>query len=383
MQRTISKRLNDMADALQKHIDNGRRPMIQNPTPKRMREYASRIHDAGNMERVQKAMRALAAGHEVGTLPTMLSVLRTKDEILTLVRKSLRSVDCYHVCTENNYANSSPAAVALQALMESRMSPEDQAKADALKRGDDIRRLEDKVRFSDIPGFFPTPVATIARMFKRAAIEDGMSILEPSAGKGDILDYVAAKCPHSSLAWCERNYQLSEIIRMKHPMAASYGDFIDMPLGQFDRVLMNPPFERQQDIEHVRLAFEHLKPGGRLVAVVSAGTLSRNNRKTTEFRNWIEATGAEVEDLNSAFANSDAFRRTAIACNLVTISKPAEVMVAPRMWDENQLSLGRAAGRIGSRVVASRQTPSLLTANVKAAGNSTPSSSQGTVQSSH
>jgi hypothetical protein len=51
-------------------------------------------------------------------------------------------------------------------------------------------------------------------------------------------------------------------------------DFMEMPAaGEFDRVLMNPPFEKQQDIDHVRRAFDHLKPGGRLSSGQTAYSL--------------------------------------------------------------------------------------------------------------
>ena len=38
-----------------------------------------------------------------------------------------------------------------------------------------------------------------------------------------------------------------------------------------DRVLMNPPFSRGQDVAHILHALKFLKPGGRLVALCAAG----------------------------------------------------------------------------------------------------------------
>ena len=74
--RPIADRLLALADSMQKEIDHGRRPMTQNPTPKRMREYNSRMHDANNAERTQRAFLALAAGHQAGHLPPILADLR-------------------------------------------------------------------------------------------------------------------------------------------------------------------------------------------------------------------------------------------------------------------------------------------------------------------
>ena len=50
---------------------------------------------------------------------------------------------------------------------------------------------------------------------------------------------------------------------------------------------MNPPFEKQADIDHVTAAFKLLKPGGILVTIMSAGVLFRENKKTVVFREQI------------------------------------------------------------------------------------------------
>ena len=47
----IADKLDALAERLQQDIDHGRRELAQNPTPKRMREYHSRVLDAANWER--------------------------------------------------------------------------------------------------------------------------------------------------------------------------------------------------------------------------------------------------------------------------------------------------------------------------------------------
>ena len=41
--------------------------------------------------------------------------------------------------------------------------------------------------------FYPTPASTIIDMLSGITMGDKKSILEPSAGKGDILDYIKGK----------------------------------------------------------------------------------------------------------------------------------------------------------------------------------------------
>ena len=64
-------RFRKMAVTMEKQIEDKRRPMTQNPTPKRMREYNSRMHDANNLERTQRALKAVADSLEAGTLPAI------------------------------------------------------------------------------------------------------------------------------------------------------------------------------------------------------------------------------------------------------------------------------------------------------------------------
>ena len=91
-----------------------------------------------------------------------------------------------------------------------------------------------------------------------------------------------------------------------------------------DRILMNPPFERGQDAEHIRHAYECLAPGGRLVSICSAGPFFRSDRKSEDFQRFIDETGADVEDLPAdAFQGPGAFRQTGVATKLVVIDKPA------------------------------------------------------------
>jgi 16S rRNA G1207 methylase RsmC len=59
----------------------------------------------------------------------------------------------------------------------------------------------------------------------------------------------------------------------------------------YDRILMNPPFSKQQDIDHVLHAWKFLKPGGRLVAIMSGGTDYRTNKKAVAFQNLVAEHG--------------------------------------------------------------------------------------------
>jgi protein-L-isoaspartate O-methyltransferase len=168
----------------------------------------------------------------------------------------------------------------------------------------DIRAgMELMASLKHVPNFFPTPRKLVLQMIERAGIQDCHRVLEPSAGKGDILKAIASQ----DVVAVEFNYKLAEHLRQHFPrLDVRCSDFLEMePEPTFDRVLMNPPFERGIDEDHLRHALQFLKPGGRLVAIVSAMTGSR-------------LTVGEVESLpDGTFANSE--RPTQVRTAIVTI----------------------------------------------------------------
>lgn len=131
-------------------------------------------------------------------------------------------------------------------------------------------RIERTRSFLSVPNFFPTPRNIVEQMIDLAELEPGMSVLEPSAGKGDVASAaVRAGCTVSCV---EIVYSLFEWLR-EQGHSVQHRDFLTMECGHpFDRVLMNPPFERGIDERHIRHAFTFLKPGGRLVAVACSTT---------------------------------------------------------------------------------------------------------------
>lgn len=195
---------------------------------------------------------------------------------------------------------------------------------------DPVAKAERELKGKKIPGFFPTPRGLIDQMLDHADIKPGMSVLEPSAGKGDILDAITERHADDDLKThaIEPSSSLREILGMKgHNLVDS--DFMQHS-GQYDRIVMNPPFERGQDMEHVKHAFSMLKPGGRLVAVMAGG----NSGKRPEFDNWVFEQGGTSEQLpEGSFSGADAFRQTGVNTKLVIMDKPGMVERFAAIWD--------------------------------------------------
>lgn len=145
--------------------------------------------------------------------------------------------------------------------------------------------------------FYETPDALADELCEWAApLSD--YILEPSAGKGSLIR--AAKratngdCCVSAVEINEKHR--TELNSIAYELLIQ--DFLTVDpsafVAPFGRVVMNPPFTRSQDIDHVRHAFGFLSSGGVLVAIMSPGFTFRSDRKAVEFRGWFEGLDGEI-----------------------------------------------------------------------------------------
>ena len=157
-------------------------------------------------------------------------------------------------------------------------------------------------------------------MLDLAEIAPDHRVLEPSAGKGDILDMLRTHHPDAAVTAIEINGTLFDILEAKDHQVER-GDFLEHR-GEYDRVVMNPPFANGADIDHIRHAFDQLAPGGRVVSVMSAGPFFRPDRKASEFREWLDDLGGESEQLpDDAFRGVEAFRETGVRTRVVWVDK--------------------------------------------------------------
>lgn len=106
------------------------------------------------------------------------------------------------------------------------------------------------------------------------------------------------------------------------PYGVSYRDFLDVTkkeIGAINRVVMNPPFTRHQDIDHVRHAYDLLDAGGILVAIMCESTFFRTDKKSVEFRDFLDSVYAQAIKLEpGAFRESG----TDVVTRIVKIRKP-------------------------------------------------------------
>ena len=175
--------------------------------------------------------------------------------------------------------------------------------------------LNDAINFGEVVDhkkelqFYPTPPNIVKQLIELAEIEKDHHVLEPSAGTGVIVSELLKITPNvNAVELADRKELLS--------MLESYiqADFLTVPTPErYDRVVMNPPFTKQQDIDHVLHAFKALKPNGILVSIVSESPFFRNNKKSIEFRKWLDNNDAKIFELEpGAFKESGTMVKTRI-----------------------------------------------------------------------
>lgn len=179
--------------------------------------------------------------------------------------------------------------------------------------------------------YFPTP-AVIAEHMVELASNYGygptLRVLEPRAGGGSLVAAALAAWPVEHVTALEldplnvamlraREWPASDV---QHVLGAPKielieADFLAFDFGRdrFDVVLMNPPFNGDEWIEHVKRAWSLLGDVGILVSVIPLGIWRDSGAKRhVEFREWLDSIGAGViEHAPGTFADAGTNIRTA------------------------------------------------------------------------
>lgn len=120
--------------------------------------------------------------------------------------------------------------------------------------------------------YFATPEPVGLKMVEWASIGRGEAALEPSAGHGAIARFFPALTKSKMV---EPSPQLAPEATLSAPhVELIESKFEDLSTAnKFDAVVMNPPFGSggKLAMDHVSKAAQHLKPGGRIVALIPTG----------------------------------------------------------------------------------------------------------------
>lgn len=166
--------------------------------------------------------------------------------------------------------------------------------------------------------FYPTPDNVLAMM---GFDSEGKVVLEPSAGSGNIIDYLKSQGAKRVIA-CEKSEKLAEIVKSKCDQFLAY-DFLEVTkedISHVELIVANPPFSN--GVEHILHMWDIAPDGCQIYTLINHDNLEVRipSRETRRLLGIIKTFGGSI-NLGACF--DDAERKTGVEVGLISIFKPA------------------------------------------------------------
>lgn len=179
--------------------------------------------------------------------------------------------------------------------------------------------------FKDNKDFYPTPQNLIDKMLFSLDFTMIKSILEPSAGSGNIVEALKQKEKIYSrysfdIDCIEADQNLQHILKGKN-FRVVYNDFLTYEtLKEYDLIVMNPPFSN--GCKHLLKALEmQSRNGGAVICLLNAETLKKTcTNERVDLKRKLTEYNATVEFIQDAFL--DAERKTGVEIALIKVQLP-------------------------------------------------------------
>ncbi len=173
--------------------------------------------------------------------------------------------------------------------------------------------------FSDNADFYPTPEEVVNTMMMGENII-GKTILEPSAGSGNIVRWLKANGAGDVIA-CEKDKYLQKFLAGECNLLAE--DFLSVTAEQVshvDYIVMNPPFS--DGAKHILHAYEIAPVGCTIITLCNSSNLEKRwNESYATLQETIELYG-NSEWLGNVFDTAE--RKTDVDVSLVKLYKEGE-----------------------------------------------------------
>ena len=185
------------------------------------------------------------------------------------------------------------------------------------------------ITFNEIKDFYPTPPKLIDKMLNKIDFKIINTILEPSAGKGNIADKIINKINNISRGFYrERKYDIDcieinldlQMILKGKKLRVVHNDFLTyQTYKKYDLIAMNPPFSEGD--KHLLKAIDIQRQGGQIVCLLNAETIKNpfsNIRK--DLVRKLDEYNAEIEYIEDSFKNAE--NKTNVEVALIYINIP-------------------------------------------------------------
>jgi len=175
--------------------------------------------------------------------------------------------------------------------------------------------------------YYPTPKSVIRKMvgeIEHKKEHDSIRILEPSAGKGHILDYISENMQYRDVKlFCiEQEPEFQLILREKDYHFLD-NDFLTFsPDCTFDYIIMNPPFDN--GIKHFLKAWE-IASDTEICCLLNAEDINNLNTAPKKLlKKILEDNNGSVEHLGDCFRDSERVTGVNVAMVRVTRKNQSE-----------------------------------------------------------
>ena len=174
--------------------------------------------------------------------------------------------------------------------------------------------------------FYPTPEHLINKMLSGVNLKMIKTILEPSAGKGNIVDSIKKKEGLFSTYYnkitfdidcVELDKNLQHILKGKNYRVV-HNDFLTYEtMKEYDLIIMNPPFSN--GAKHLLRALKMQKRnGGAVICLLNAETLKNQcNNDRIILSRLLTEYGAEIEYISNAFIGAE--QKTPVETALIKV----------------------------------------------------------------
>ena len=163
--------------------------------------------------------------------------------------------------------------------------------------------------------FYPTPKHAIEQMgidcFDKV-------VLEPSAGKGDIVDFLRVNGAKEIFA-CELNDDLRKIVATKCNIISD--DFLNVSaemVSHIELIVMNPPFT--SDEKHILHAWKIAPEGCEIISLCNWETCNNSYYSSRRELNTLISDYGEAINMGDVFTKAE--RKTGVEIGLVRLFKP-------------------------------------------------------------
>lgn len=173
--------------------------------------------------------------------------------------------------------------------------------------------------------FYPTPESLLNKIFDGVDWKQVDTILEPSAGKGDIIEFIqnseeAHRYHHNFEIDCiEKDPNLQAVLKQKGFRLVHDDFFTFHTWKQYDLIVMNPPFSCGD--KHLLNALKLQEDGGNVICILNAETLKNPysvTRQALALR--LEDLHANVSYMQNEFVSAE--RKTSVEIAVVKVSIP-------------------------------------------------------------